>query len=169
MLFFQFFRSETRENLSNECANLVNFFSTLEVPHLVKASIRDALKCVDPNNSNYENILLAIRSSACGEDSEDMSAAGQMTTYLGIKGLDNICRCVMKCWSSQFSITAIEYKRGYGQLINTPMAVVVQEIIDCDVAGVMFTCDPITGDERKILITSNYGIGEVIISYIIQI
>jgi pyruvate,water dikinase len=49
------------------------------------------------------------------------------------------------------------------------MAVVIQEIIDCDVAGVMFTCDPITGDERKILITSNYGIGEVIVSYIIQI
>jgi pyruvate,water dikinase len=42
------------------------------------------------------------------------------------------------------------------------MAVVIQKLIDCDISGVMFTCDPINGDQRKLLITSNYGIGEVI-------
>lgn len=66
----------------------------------------------------------------------------------------------MKCWASQFDIIAVEYKRNYGQLINCPMAVVVQEMVSCDVAGVMFTCDPLTGDERDIVITCNYGLGE---------
>jgi len=90
-----------------------------------------------------------------------MSAAGQMTTFLGVKGLDDICSSVMKCIASQFDYIAVEYKRGYGQRINTPMAVVIQQMIDCDSAGVMFTCDPVTGDERKIIITANYGLGEV--------
>ncbi|CAG2168221.1 unnamed protein product [Oppiella nova] len=70
----------------------------------------------------------------------------------------------MKCWSSQFSHIAYEYKRGYGQPINSPMAVVIQEMIGCESAGVMFTCDPITGDERFLEITGNYGLGESVVS-----
>lgn len=112
----------------------------------------------------YETRLFAVRSSAAGEDSEEMSAAGQMKTYLGVKGLENIATAVMKCWASQFHFIAVEYKRGYGQLINSPMAVVIQEMVNCDSAGVMFTCDPYTGDERKIVITSNYGLGETVVS-----
>lgn len=138
----------------------MELFTKIEIPFLVKSAIRDALKDFD-KNGNYDDILVAVRSSACGEDSEDMSAAGQMTSYLGVKGLHNICESVMKCWSSQFNLIAVEYKRGYGQDINSPMAVVVQEMVDCDVAGVMFTCDPISGQTNKITISANYGIGEV--------
>jgi pyruvate,water dikinase len=42
------------------------------------------------------------------------------------------------------------------------MVVIIQELIDFDVSGVILTCDPINGNQRKLLITSNYGIGEVI-------
>ena len=72
----------------------------------------------------------------------------------------------MKCWSSQFGFIPVEYKRGYGQLINSPMAVVIQEMVNCDSEGVIFTCDPISGDERFITITANYGLGEVSRSFI---
>ncbi len=72
----------------------------------------------------------------------------------------------MKCWSSQFAFVPIEYKRGYGQLINSPMAVVIQEMVNCDSAGVIFTCNPISGDERLITITANYGLGEVSLTII---
>lgn len=108
--------------------------------------------------------MFAVRSSACGEDSSDMSAAGQMTTFLGVRGLDDICHSVIKCWASQFCLTAVEYKRGYGQPINSPMAVVIQKMINCDSAGVVFTCDPVTGNERFVAITANYGIGESVVS-----
>ncbi|CAG2105604.1 unnamed protein product [Medioppia subpectinata] len=133
------------------------------MPSLVKECIKNALKSFDPNG-NDSDILVAVRSSACGEDSEDMSAAGQMSTYLGVKGLEDICNNVLKCWSSQFNVIAVEYKRGYGQIVNTPMAVVVQQMIDCDVAGVMFTCDPLNGAPNKITINANYGIGESVVS-----
>ncbi len=75
----------------------------------------------------------------------------------------------MKCWSSQFAFVPIEYKRGYGQLINSPMAVVIQQMVDCDSAGVIFTCNPINGDERYVTITANYGLGEVSLNTIFQI
>ncbi|KAG0414857.1 hypothetical protein HPB47_007975, partial [Ixodes persulcatus] len=111
--------------------------------------------------SKAEEVLLAVRSSAVGEDSEDMSAAGQMETFLAIRGADEVLKAVQKCWASQFSHIACGYKRRYGQPLNSPMAVVVQEMVPSQVAGVMFTCDTRTGNPRKIIITANYGIGDV--------
>ena len=144
--------------LKTKCQNLVNLISNHKLPEIIAKEMETKLK----NNFNdFENRLFAVRSSGASEDSEEMSAAGQMTTYLGVKGLENIKESVMKCWSSQFSHIAVEYKRGYGQPINSPMAVVIQEMVGCESAGVMFTCDPITGDERLIEITGNYGLGEV--------
>jgi len=55
----------------------------------------------------------------------------------------------------------MQYKLEYGQAVNVPMAVIIQEMVDCDCAGVAFSCDPITGDGRKVVITANYGLGEV--------
>ena len=124
--------------------------------------IEDILK--NTFGENYTSICFAVRSSALTEDSGEMSSAGQMTTILGVKGLEEISNAVMKCWSSQFSFVAVEYKRGYGQEINSPMAVVIQEMVNSDTAGVIFTCDPITGDERNVYITANYGIGESVVS-----
>lgn len=112
--------------------------------------------------------MFAVRSSACGEDSNDMSAAGLMKTFLGVQGLDNICQSVVNCWASQFSLTAVEYKRGYGLSINSPMAVVVQRMIHCDSAGVAFTCDPVNGNERYVTITANYGVGESVVSALVE-
>lgn len=108
--------------------------------------------------------MFAVRSSAVSEDSEEMSAAGQMSTFLGVRTLADIRLSIVKCWASQFSQTAIEYKRGYGQPLNSPMAVVVQEMIHCQQAGVIFTCDPVTGNERYLTLTANYGLGESVVS-----
>ena len=151
----------SKEELKTKCQKLVDFVSNHKLPENIKQQIELKLK---QTFDEYENRLFAVRSSGASEDSEDMSAAGQMTTFLGVKGLENIYKSVMKCWSSQFSHIAVEYKRGYGQLINSPMAVVIQEMVNCDSAGVMFTCDPITGDERAIEITANYGLGESVVS-----
>ncbi|GIY54430.1 uncharacterized phosphotransferase YvkC [Caerostris extrusa] len=103
----------------------------------------------------------AVRSSATGEDTSAMSAAGQMDTFLGVKGFKEIFTAVKKCWASQFGHIAVEYKRRYGQILNSPMAVVVQEMVACDVSGVLFTCDPVTNNPSVITITANYGLGEV--------
>ncbi|KAL1479735.1 hypothetical protein MTO96_051619 [Rhipicephalus appendiculatus] len=82
--------------------------------------------------------------------------------------LDSIARevktvlsAVVKCWASQFNFTTVNYKRQYGQPLDVPMAVVVQELVNADTAGVMFTCCPLTGNPGLITLTANYGIGEV--------
>jgi pyruvate,water dikinase len=156
------FRSETREGVQQCCENVAQKFGQQKLPQIIENQLRENLRLIF--GENFESIQFAVRSSASGEDSEEMSAAGQMNTYLGVKGIEEICSAIMKCWSSQFSFVAVEYKRGYGQEINSPMAVVIQEMINCDSAGVIFTCDPLTGDERKIIITANFGIGESVVS-----
>lgn len=114
--------------------------------------------------SEWETRRFAVRSSAVGEDSEEMSAAGQMTTYLGVEGRQEILDAIVKCWASQFSLTALNYKRQYGQAVAGPMAVVVQEMAQADCAGVMFTCDPVTSRPGRIVLTANFGLGESVVS-----
>uniref|UniRef100_T1J0M4 Pyruvate phosphate dikinase AMP/ATP-binding domain-containing protein n=1 Tax=Strigamia maritima TaxID=126957 RepID=T1J0M4_STRMM len=113
---------------------------------------------------HYKSMKLAVRSSAIGEDGEELSSAGQNETYLGISGFQNICEAVVNCWASQFTYIAAVYKRQYGQLLNPGMAVVIQEMIPAEVAGVIFTHDPTTGNPGHIIITANYGLGETVVS-----
>ncbi|KAG1651422.1 putative phosphoenolpyruvate synthase [Nymphon striatum] len=113
---------------------------------------------------DFEKIKFAVRSSAVGEDGEEMSAAGQMETFLGCKGMDQICISIMKCWASCFGFRAVEYRRQNGQLINVGMAVVIQNMIAADKAGVLFTRDPLDGNPAVISISANYGIGESVVS-----
>ncbi|GBM32722.1 Putative phosphoenolpyruvate synthase [Araneus ventricosus] len=137
---------------------------------VIKTSIPDEIR--QSFVMNFQNAFpggrhddkFAIRSSATGEDTEQMSAAGQMETYLGVAGISEILAAIKKCWASQFSYIAVQYKRQNGQMINSPMAVVVQEMIPCDNAGVLFTCDPLTGNPTTMAITANYGLGESVVS-----
>ncbi|CAN7942875.1 unnamed protein product, partial [Ixodes pacificus] len=141
---------------------VVNAVESTSLPEATRRSIQSGL--TDFFGSKAEEVLLAVRSSAVGEDSEDMSAAGQMETFLAIRGADEVLKAVQKCWASQFSHIACGYKRRYGQPLNSPMAVVVQEMVPSQVAGVMFTCDTRTGNPRNIIITANYGIGDSVVS-----
>ncbi|CAN7942569.1 unnamed protein product [Ixodes hexagonus] len=112
----------------------------------------------------FDDRCYAVRSSAVGEDSEEMSCAGQMETFLNVKGLQEAARCAVKCWASQFRHPALEYKWQYGQELEAPMAVLVQEMAQADVAGVLFTCDPVSGDPSRLVINANYGLGESVVS-----
>ncbi|KAG1682237.1 putative phosphoenolpyruvate synthase [Nymphon striatum] len=112
----------------------------------------------------FENMAFGVRSSAIGEDGEEMSAAGQMETILGCRGLEQIFEGIKKCWASCFGFRAVEYRRQNGQPINVGMGVVVQEMVAADTAGVLFTRDPVNGSPAVISIAANYGIGESVVS-----
>jgi pyruvate,water dikinase len=146
--------------MKNKCLKLEAMVSQLEMPEMIKNDIEKNLINIF-KSKNIDEMQFSVRSSATAEDSQEMSWAGQMKTYLGVKGLQNIYSSVMKCWASQFTYIAMQYKLEFGQAVNVPMAVVVQEMVDCDCAGVAFSCDPMTGDGRKVVITANYGLGEV--------
>ena len=152
-----------RENVEASCNHFKQWFAEQPLHEKVKTELKRKLD-LEFGADVWENLLFAVRSSASGEDSAEMSAAGQMTTFLGVKGLEKISRAVVSCWSSQFGFVPVEYKRGYGQVLNSPMAVVVQQVIDCEAAGVIFTAAPTDGDERQLTVTSNFGLGESVVS-----
>ena len=116
----------------------------------------------------FDNKSFAVRSSVSGEDSEEMSTAGQFNTFIGVKRLEVIYSSVVKCWSSQYEFSAIQFKRLNGQDLSSSMAVVIQEMVDCDSAGVLFTCNLMPGNEKEIIISSNYGIGVSVVSAITE-
>ena len=155
------------DNLQAKCDLFVQWFASQPLKPAIVEALREKMAAeFGADWATSGEVVFAVRSSAVGEDSAEMSAAGQMLTYLGVGGpLERICRAVVACWASQFAYVPVQYKRGYGQPIAAPMAVVVQRMIDCSAAGVLFTADPVEGgDERRMTVTANYGLGESVVS-----
>jgi pyruvate,water dikinase len=107
---------------------------------------------------------VAVRSSACAEDSETASYAGQQETYLYVRGADQVLDRVRDCWASFFSERAIFYRQKKGSLDDLGMAVVVQRMVRSDVAGVLFTCDPVRGRRDRMVVEAVLGLGEAAVS-----
>jgi len=107
---------------------------------------------------------VAVRSSAIGEDSEGASSAGQNETFLGLNNIEEVYDAVRLCWASLYAFQSVQYRKQHVQPIKNGMAVVIQAMVPAESAGVLFTRHPATGDPSKILITSNYGLGESVVS-----
>lgn len=112
-------------------------------------------------NNSGASIKVAVRSSAIGEDGAESSSAGQNETFLGVQDIDAVLMAVQKCWASLFTTQSVTYRIQNIQPINTKMAVVIQEMVAPDCAGVLFTQHAVTRDPSKLLITANWGLGEV--------
>ena len=107
---------------------------------------------------------VAIRSSATAEDLPEASFAGQQDTFLHVQGLENVIEYVRKCWASLFEARAIFYREENNfEHSQVYIAVVVQQMVDSDKAGVMFTVNPSTG-ENIALIEGSWGLGESVVS-----
>ncbi|MGD9735839.1 MAG: PEP/pyruvate-binding domain-containing protein [Solirubrobacterales bacterium] len=107
---------------------------------------------------------VAVRSSACAEDSETASFAGQQETYLHVRGVEPVLDRIRECWASFFSERALFYRARMGSLEDLRMAVVVQRMVDADVAGVLFTVDPTKGRRDRMVVESVFGLGEALVS-----
>ena len=111
-------------------------------------------------------ISLAVRSSATAEDLPSASFAGQLESFLHIKGEDAVVKTVHRCFSSLFTNRAIKYRedQGFGNA-DVALSVGVQKMVQADQAssGVAFTLDPDTGFEKVVVINSIYGLGENIV------
>jgi pyruvate,water dikinase len=108
---------------------------------------------------------VAVRSSATAEDLPDMSFAGQLETYLNMRGSDEVIEAVKKCWASLWTGRAIGYRERQGiRPEEVSMAVVVQQLVSAEVAGVLFTANPVTGCRDELMINAAWGLGEAIVS-----
>jgi pyruvate,water dikinase len=107
--------------------------------------------------------FVAVRSSAVSEDGLTASFAGQQESYLNV-GVDAVLDRVRECWASFFSPRALFYRAQKAVLGDTRMAVVVQEMVQADTSGVMFTVDPIRNRRDCMVIEGAPGLGEAIVS-----
>jgi pyruvate,water dikinase len=107
---------------------------------------------------------VAVRSSAIGEDTAGATFAGQHETYLWVRGVDAVCDAVRECWASLHSPTATSYRERLGGAAAAPaMGVTVQLMVDAAVSGVMFTCNPVSGDPSTIGINASWGLGLAVV------
>jgi phosphohistidine swiveling domain-containing protein len=107
---------------------------------------------------------VAVRSSATAEDLPEASFAGQQETFLNVNGDDQLLEAVRRCWASLWTARAIAYRARYGiPPDQISLAVVVQELIDADASGIVFTADPVTGDDSMIEINAAWGLGEAVV------
>jgi Pyruvate phosphate dikinase, AMP/ATP-binding domain/Cyclic nucleotide-binding domain len=106
---------------------------------------------------------LAVRSSAVDEDGADASFAGQHLTLLNVASSDQVSSAVREVWWSANSDSAITYRQRVGLFARPSVGVVVQSLLDPMAAGVMFTRNPITGADERV-IEASWGLGEVVVA-----
>ena len=111
-----------------------------------------------------ESPPVAVRSSALGEDSEDASHAGQQESFLWVRGIEQICDAVRDCWVSLYTPRAISYRADLRTGGPEPaMGVTVQLMVDAEVSGVMFTCNPVSGDPSMVALNASWGLGIAVV------
>jgi Phosphoenolpyruvate synthase/pyruvate phosphate dikinase len=133
---------------------------SIEIEDLVAECYRKlAVRCCMPA------VPVAVRSSATAEDLPGASFAGQQDTYLWIRGIDNVLHHMRRCISSLYTGRAIAYRanKGFGN-DQVAISVGVQKMANSFTAGVMFTIHPANGDRSVIVIDSNFGFGESVVS-----
>lgn len=128
------------------------------VPQAVRAEIRAGYARLAAFAGEAEPPV-AVRSSAVGEDSEDATFAGQQESYLWVRGVEQVCDAVRDCWVSLYSPPAISYRARLASAPEPAMGVTIQLMVDAAVSGVMFTCNPVSGDPSMVAINASWGLG----------
>jgi pyruvate, water dikinase len=106
---------------------------------------------------------VAVRSSAIGEDSAETTFAGLQDTYLWVEGVDRVCAAVRDCWASLDNPEAVAYREKMGVEDKPAMGVTVQLMVDAAVSGVMFTCNPVSGDPSTVAVNASWGLGLAVV------
>ncbi|MEO8400563.1 MAG: PEP/pyruvate-binding domain-containing protein [Gammaproteobacteria bacterium] len=109
------------------------------------------------------NSMVAVRSSATGEDSKNASFAGQYLTMLNINSFEQLIEAIESVANSALEISVLDYREKLGLAQKPQMAIVVQKLIDVKTAGVLFTRNPIT-QAKEFLVEASWGIGEAVVA-----
>jgi pyruvate,water dikinase len=150
---------EDAEALEKSAQKAKSAVMKAKMPKDIQKEILEAYRRMDP-----DNMVVAVRSSATAEDLPDASFAGQQDTFLNIRGGADLLDAVQKCWASLYGGRAIYYRARQGfdhRSVN--IAVVVQQLVRSEKAGVMFTSHPVTGEPLTI-IEGSWGLGEAVVS-----
>jgi phosphohistidine swiveling domain-containing protein len=143
-----------------ECARTIHgFFLSAPVPPEVHAGVVRAYESLPGRDP-----AVAVRSSATAEDLPDLSFAGQQETYLNVRGTTAVAEAVRRCWASLWTARAIGYRISNKiDQERIRLAAVVQEMVDAESAGVLFTANPMNGRRDQAVINAAWGLGEAIV------
>jgi pyruvate,water dikinase len=151
---------DDREAIRTESAEIRRILEEVVVPDDVAAAITSRLD---------EQVAYAVRSSATAEDLPGASFAGQQDTYLNVMGPAAILQHVSRCWASLFTERAVTYRLRNGfDHRKVQMAVVVQQMVFPQAAGVLFTADPVTSNRRIVCVEASFGLGEALVSGLVN-
>lgn len=137
-------------------------FTRAPIPPTVAQAIVLAYRTLEPGAP-----MVAIRSSATAEDRSEASFAGQMETVLNVGGPDgeSLLAAMKSCWAGLWTARAIAYRARHSEGLNrVELAVVVQRMVPAEVAGVLFTLNPITGKRDELVINAAWGLGEAVVA-----
>ncbi len=138
----------------------------IAIPDDVALAITRALGGWDGFN---EQTACAVRSSATAEDLPGASFAGQYDSYLNVVGSRAVLEHVSRCWGSLFSERAVTYRLRNGFEDRTvEMAVVVQQMVVAQAAGILFTADPVTSNRKVASVEASFGLGEALVSGLVN-
>jgi rifampicin phosphotransferase len=145
------------EPTAHAAAAIETLFTDHEVPPGIATDVVQAYHSLG-------SPAVAVRSSATAEDLPEASFAGQQETFLDVVGDDQLLLAVRSCWASLWTARAISYRARRGiPADKIGLAVVVQELIDADASGIVFTADPVTGNDTLIEINAAWGLGEAVV------
>ena len=138
---------------------IATLFAQYPMPNEVASAIREAYVKLGGGD-----LPVAVRSSATAEDLPEMSFAGLQETYLNMRGEAMVLNAVKRCWASLWTARAISYRALHGIAPqDVSLAVIVQELVPADAAGILFTANPLTGACNQIMINATWGLGEAIV------
>ena len=151
-------------NLAKRGAKIRDLIANSTCPKELEEEIRTAYR--EMEGKYGRNVDVAVRSSATAEDLPTASFAGQQTTYLNVRGEDDLLEKVMDCFASLFTNRAISYRvdKGFDHL-SVYLSIGVQKMVRSDLAcsGVMFSIDTDSGFKDVVYITAAYGLGENVV------
>jgi pyruvate,water dikinase len=150
-------------DVERKTAAIREMITEAEIPEDLLKEIKEQIQAL--KSPSGEDPFVAVRSSVAVKDSAISSFPGMMDTYHFIKGEGQIIENIRRCWASLFTARAV-YRRHQQNIPQDKgvIAPVVQRMVNADVAGVMFTANPITGARDEFMIESNWGLGESLVS-----
>jgi pyruvate,water dikinase len=154
---------DDREGVRTLSAEIRRTLEEVTIPDDLAAAITRALAHIG------ERTPYAVRSSATAEDLPTASFAGQQDTYLNVVGPAAIFEHISRCWASLFTERAVTYRRRSGiDHRAVHMAVVVQQMVFPQAAGILFTADPVTSNRRVASVEAGFGLGEALVSGLVN-
>ena len=149
------------EGRSSLAARVREMVGAADMPSEVARAVSSAYEALPGG----PEVPVAVRSSATAEDLPTASFAGQQDTYLNVVGTAAVLDAVRRCWASLWNERAVMYRSVNGiPNATVRLAVVVQRMVDADVAGVLFTADPVSGARHRAVVDASPGLGEAVVS-----